>query len=97
MGAYLAVRYRGATDGPQHRVIAAMEHLGSEMDARVPAGTRVWVDDPDEVWWFRMQELVTMHGLVLTKDRAGAELVLRRRPDPAAPGGTGLEITAVAG
>ncbi|WP_433218469.1 hypothetical protein ACQP00_12570 [Dactylosporangium sp. CS-047395] len=97
MGAYLAARYRGATNGPQHRVIAAMEYLGSEMAARVPAGTRVWVDEADEVWWFRMQELVTMHGLVLTKDRAGAELVLHRRVDPAAPAGVRLDVTSVAG
>jgi hypothetical protein len=95
-GAYLAARYRG-DHGPEHKVIAAMEQLGDEMGRRVPAGSRVYLDEPDEIWWFRLLELATMHTLTPMHERAGAEFVLHRRVDPAATAGVALEVTSVAG
>jgi hypothetical protein len=64
-----------------------MEYLGAEMDRRVPKGSRVYLDEPDEVWRFRLQELATMHTLVPAPDQARDEFLLRRRAEPAAPAG----------
>ncbi|MFI5909438.1 hypothetical protein [Dactylosporangium sp. NPDC051541] len=81
---------------PEHRIIAAMEFLGTEMDRLVPKGSRVYLHEPNETWRFRLQEVAVMHALVVTPDEAGADLVLRLRPDPGSPAGVALEVTAAA-
>ncbi|WP_433615482.1 hypothetical protein ACQP2P_11725 [Dactylosporangium sp. CA-139114] len=95
-GAYLAARYRSASGQPERRLLTAMEHLGEQMGREIPAGALVYVDEPDGIWWFRLQELAAMHGVTTVGDRGRADVVLRRRVDPRLPDGMGLELTAVA-
>ncbi|WP_432988643.1 hypothetical protein [Dactylosporangium sp. CA-233914] len=91
-GAHFAIGYHHRPG----RDVERMEYLGAEMARRIPAGTRVFVDEPDELWRFRMTELVTVHGLVLAVDTPGADLVLRRRSDASVPHGVALDIAPAA-
>jgi hypothetical protein len=95
MGAYVAARYNDAGSKPDQQLVVRMEYLGAAMGRELPAGAKVYIDEPDEVWSFWLQEQATMHALVVTGDRAGAGFVLRRRADPASPVGMSLDVTPV--
>lgn len=75
---------------------ARMEYLGLEMSRRIPVGTRAYFDEPDALWLFRLEELATLYGIVLAAREADADVVVRKRDDPAAPHGVRLEITPAA-
>jgi hypothetical protein len=94
-GAYLAARYRGNAEQPERKLLTAMQDLGTELERQVPPGALVYVDEPDGIWWFRLQEIAAMHGVTTVRNREDAQFVLRRRVDPALPDGVTIDLTAV--